>query len=740
MTAGDDLGTLGATFALTCGDWVSGGEQGWPNRMEGRARIAVPARDVLSGGLRREHRHGQAHTVAAPRQVPAPSRHFTNQVRVLAAADQALAAAGEDGPTIVVFRGPPGVGKRETARFWLHKHAEQFPDGHFHADLGASVEENGLESTKLREFLLAVGHDPQVVPDSAEGRAAWFRSWSSGKRVAVSVDKALTPRQVRMLAPGPGPSVMVVTEAGPLAALGVSSAVTFINLEPLEEPAARELFSRLIGEERAAAEPDAVAAVVRICAGFPIALSVVGALLGTFPSRRISRLVTELDDEKRRLQAMSRDAELSVTAVFNTAYQRLSAVGKRCYQVMGLHPGTADFGIDVLVAALGLPEYDVRDAVDELVVVGLVREISDDRYLLHSLVRLHATGLAESTDPLGDQDSVLARMLDFYRRGAVSAGHAVMPHRGWRELLFPDLRVGNHVAAREPWGWLETERQNLSAAVRTAYQQGDLDQVCQLCVMLWPLHERGKYFEDLIRTNELGVDAARQLGNTGVAALLGIQLGFPYLHQGDAERAYVTFSAALEPARACGHRALEASAVESMGLARIAQGMPEESITLLRQNLALAEQIGFPRRTALAQLHLAKVESPPVALQLLQDAGHGFLSLDPPDTYNAAKVALWQGRRLTELGRFDDAERQLAEALATMTEHRKPFDRVQILEAIGDLAGARARVETARERYGEALTTAESYGFAHDAERLRGKISGRCRSAGRDVQGAPGSA
>jgi hypothetical protein len=163
---------------------VSGGEQGVQNFMDGRAEIALQARDI-HGGV---HVHGREYTLPAPRQIPAPTRHFTNQVRVLAAADRALAAGNGDGPIIVVFRGPSGVGKRETARFWLQGRTEQFPDGHFHADLGASVEEDGLESTKLREFLLAVGHDHEVVPDSAEGRAAWFRSWSSGKRVAVSVD------------------------------------------------------------------------------------------------------------------------------------------------------------------------------------------------------------------------------------------------------------------------------------------------------------------------------------------------------------------------------------------------------------------------------------------------------------------------------------------------------------------------------------------------------------------------
>jgi hypothetical protein len=93
---------------------MSGGEQGVRNRMDGRAEIALQARDV-HGGV---HFHGRGHTLAAPRQVPAPTRNFTNQVRVLAAADRAIAAAGGDGPNIVVFRGPPGVGKRETARFW----------------------------------------------------------------------------------------------------------------------------------------------------------------------------------------------------------------------------------------------------------------------------------------------------------------------------------------------------------------------------------------------------------------------------------------------------------------------------------------------------------------------------------------------------------------------------------------------------------------------------------------------
>jgi hypothetical protein len=104
MTAGDGLGTLSTTFGGGVGDCMSGGEQGVHNRMGGRVETAVQARDVQCG----VHFHGREHVLSAPRQIPAPSRHFTNQVRVLAAADRALAATGEDGPAIVVFRGAPG--------------------------------------------------------------------------------------------------------------------------------------------------------------------------------------------------------------------------------------------------------------------------------------------------------------------------------------------------------------------------------------------------------------------------------------------------------------------------------------------------------------------------------------------------------------------------------------------------------------------------------------------------------
>ncbi|SDD97155.1 tetratricopeptide repeat protein [Actinokineospora iranica] len=694
---------------------MSGDESAVRNVVGGNAEIIVQAGQV-TGGV---HFHGRRREPA--RLVPPPTPHFTNQLRVLAEADAAVTAQTQAGPRILVFSGPPGVGKREVARFWLRRHSDLFPDGQFHADLSGGLDDTGLESARLRDFLLAADVDAAAIPDSAEGRAAAFRSWSTGKRVAVSVDKAMTPRQVRMLSPGPGPSVMLVTAAGPLSGLTVRDAVTFIDLAPFSDDAARELLGRMVGTVRTEGEPDAVEALVRLCAGLPIALCVVGALLVARPTRKIARLVAELSDERRRLAALSRDDDLSVTAVFNTAYRRLSPAAQRCYRAFGVHPGMGDVGVDVLLAALG---DGAEDAVDELVSAGLLRSTADERYVPHALVRLHAH---EAAAAAADESAAVAgRMVEHYRRTAVAAGHAAMPLRGWLTAFFGEHLDGTDgtdgTAPDEPAAWLEVERTTLRAVVEQLYDDARFADVCLLAVALWPLHERGKHADDLIEVNTRAVTAARELGRADLLALATTQLGFGYLHGGDSARAHKTFRQAVEAADAAGVVELRATALESLGLAAIAAGREDDAVASLRANLALAEEIGVPRRLALARLHLAKVTGPDESLALLDAALAGFVGLEPVDDYNAAKARLWLGRTLTRLSRFSEARESLDAALAVMRSHRRPFDQAQVLEAIGDLDHASGDTAAATDRYRESLAITESSGFVGEARRVQGKV------------------
>jgi tetratricopeptide (TPR) repeat protein len=690
---------------------VGGDESVVRNTFDGQADIAVQVGHV-EGGINIHSRRKRE----AARLVPAPTPHFTNQVRVLAKTDTAVARAAE--LMTVVYCGLPGVGKREVARFWTSRHTADYPDGLFHADLSHGSDVDGFESAVLREFLLAADVEAAQIPDTAEGRAACFRSWSTGKRVLVSLDDAKSPSQVRMLSPGPGQSVVLVTAAAELTGLSARREVAYIDLSPLEDDAAEELLIRIVGRERIEDEPAAVRSLMATCAGLPIALCVVGAMIAARRRRSIARFVDDLSDERRRLAALSMDDDLSITAVFNMAYRRLNPVAQRCYRLVGVHPGNGDISLDALRAVIGAP---VQSALDELVAAGLLRESEDDRYLSHSLIRLHAKEIAAEPQWQAESEHTLSSLLTYYRDRAAVAGLAMMPQRGWLEMFFAD-DLGGPLPA-EPDRWMADERENLLAVVKSLYQAECLADVCLLAVALWPLHERGKYLDDLVSVNELAVAAAKGLGRPDLLALSSTQLGFGHLHRGDSSQAHKIFVAAVEAAEESGIAALLATAVESGGLAAVAAGDLAAAEPLLRRNLAMAEEIKHDRRLALARLHLAKAVPPDEALALLRASSVGFRELVPADDYNAAKADLWLGRTLTRLHDFTEADQRLADALAVMRFHDKPFDEAHILDAMGDLAAERGADPVPR--YQESLALFESGGFMADTRRVQDKINAR---------------
>nr|MDQ3578385.1 tetratricopeptide repeat protein [Actinomycetota bacterium] len=506
---------------------------------------------------------------------------------------------------------------------------------------------------------------------------------------------------------------------GELTGLGARRAVSYIDLSPLEDDAAEELLSRLIGDDRGLAEADAVRSLLAACAGLPIALCVTGSLIAARPRRGIARLVAELGDERRRLAALSLDDDLSITAVFNMAYRGLTPFAQRCYRIVGTHPGDGDFGVAAVLAAFEAPEREVGTGLDELVAAGLLTEIDDGRYLPHTLIRLHARELA--TESAAEIERALRGVLRYYRDRAVVAGHAMMPGRGWLAMFFAGDLVGSPPA--EPAAWMATERVNLLAVVEALFGDERLLDVCVLAIALWPLHEREKYVDDLVAVNERAVTAAQRLDRPDLVALATVQLGFGALHGGDARRAHAVFDTAVEAAERSGITELIGTAVEATGLAAVAAGDLAAAETLLRRNLAFAVTIGDPRRLALARLHLAKAVSPEESEKLLRQSSIGFLGLDPVDDYNAAKVALWLGRTLTRLRRFEEADGCLAEALAVMRAEVKPFDEAQILEATGELDLERGKSHDAVLRFQESLALFDAGGFMGDVRRVREKLA-----------------
>jgi tetratricopeptide (TPR) repeat protein len=97
-----------------------------------------------------------------------------------------------------------------------------------------------------------------------------------------------------------------------------------LNLDILSDEEARLLLRRRIGSERAEAEPEAVAELIGLCAGLPLALAIVAARACAQPGLSLASVAGELRDESGRLDALDAgDPASSIRTVISWSYQSL---------------------------------------------------------------------------------------------------------------------------------------------------------------------------------------------------------------------------------------------------------------------------------------------------------------------------------------------------------------------------------------------------------------------------------
>jgi hypothetical protein len=87
--------------------------------------------------------------------------------------------------------------------------------------------------------------------------------------------------------------VVLVTARSRLGGL-LGDGAALLAVEPLVDEAATALLTGAIGPERAAGDPASTSALVRLCAGLPLALAMVAARLAARPRWPVGRLVDEL--------------------------------------------------------------------------------------------------------------------------------------------------------------------------------------------------------------------------------------------------------------------------------------------------------------------------------------------------------------------------------------------------------------------------------------------------------------
>src|SRR5262245_57541148 len=98
---------------------------------------------------------------------------------------------------------------------------------------------------------------------------------------------------------------------------------TVIQLTGLADADAVELLASFVDHCRVDTEPAAVARVVEVCEGLPLALAIAGARLRNRPLWPVSNLAARLSDESALLDEFTFGAQ-SVRMVLDTAYRQQS--------------------------------------------------------------------------------------------------------------------------------------------------------------------------------------------------------------------------------------------------------------------------------------------------------------------------------------------------------------------------------------------------------------------------------
>ncbi|MCO5973161.1 tetratricopeptide repeat protein [Actinoallomurus sp. WRP6H-15] len=630
---------------------------------------------------------------------------------------------------LAVITGQGGIGKTTLGLCWLRSVSSGYPDGQLYIDLqGYSgiphlTPEEGLASL-LRSLGVAAGD----VPLAAEEQSALFRSLTTGRRLIIVLDNAVSAAQVRPLLPGNGPNIVIITARRQLSGLAMHGA-TFLDLDPLDHTGARTLLDRMLGSDRTAREAGKARELAELCGRLPLALCTSAARLATRRRWPISRLVDELNDERRRLAALHVDDDLSVRAVFDASYAALPDDAACAYRLLGLHPGP-DFDLAAAAAAAGLDTEAAARVLDVLVDANLLQETDDDRYRFHDLLRLHARSAADRDETPAARGAAIRRIVDHYLRGAAVADVSVIPGRWRLRDHHTDAELLPLLDREDALAWLESERTNLVAVQRLAAEHGHDRETWEVCEALWPLFVYRKHYRDWLATHELGLNAARACGDRRAEARILEQLGSAHLNLKDFAAALDHASRAVALERATDHPTGEATALEIRGLAELALGRPDDAIETFTMSLRLNERLGVRRGMAIMARRLGDAlrtaGRPEDSVRHLVEAREFFHA--DGDPYNEVRSLDSLARSYLELRRVDEAERALRTAVDLSESIGATHEAANAHVALADMAVRRGRPRDERAHLESALAMYEAHG-APDAEEVRTRLA-RIRQSG----------
>ncbi|GAA1247390.1 AfsR/SARP family transcriptional regulator [Streptomyces javensis] len=607
-----------------------------------------------------------------PAQLPAKLADFTGRTAAMDTLRKRLRHAQGTAMTISVVQGLGGVGKTALAVCVAQAVRERFPDGQLFVDLIGHHAQPADPAAVLGTFLRALGTAPAEIPEALPERAALYRSVLADRRVLVLLDNAHDTAQVRPLLPGSPGCAALITSRTPMTGL---DGARVVDLSIMAQSEALALFTRIIGDERAAAEPHACRRAVAACGYLPLAIRIAAARLTTRPAWTVRNLTDRLADAHRRLHEL-RAGDLAVKTSFEFGYTQLGPSQARAFRLLALTYGP-DISLAAATAVLGVTAQEAERLLESLVDTSLLHSPEPGRYRYHDLVRIYARDRAERDEPPTGRAAAMSRMRDFYMASAARVyamgrpGDRLVDH-----LLTTDHPGQDFPDARTALDWLVSEADCLLTCAQQGAkspERGAVRRAADLLLVTRDLVESGTHYLQYEAAARSVGNAAHIAGDTAAEGRARLALAgmFPVTRgqqqaDDEARRAVLLATAAGDPTTAC-------HAVNVRGVVAIYQQRYDDAEAHLREalrgfraddNLACVASV----LSNLSRVHAA-TDRADSAVDLATRGVDLRRSLG--STWRIANGRLALGIALHRAGRHAEAVSELLEALDTFRDNRQ---------------------------------------------------------------------
>ncbi|MFI6099346.1 AfsR/SARP family transcriptional regulator [Lentzea sp. NPDC051213] len=546
-----------------------------------------------------------------PEPVPTPRRSrlpldipdFTGRESEV---DRLVEAIGTRGPAIVTIEGMGGIGKTALAVHVAHRLEDRFPDGRCYVDLrGFTAGTSPMTADAALESLLRqIGVPPEQIPVDLGARHDLWLAEMSQRRVLLVLDNAVDANQVRPLLPGAAGSVVLIASRCHLMAL--EGAVP-VSLDVLPSDDAVALFSRIAGQDRAAAEPDAVADVVALCGGLPLAIRIAASRFRRRPWT-VAYLADQLRDRQRRARAFTAN-ELSVAGVLALSYHHLDADRQELFRLLSVVPG-GDFDAHAAAALTGTDAFDAQDVLEELVECNLLMQRTSDRYCLHDLVRDCARDLADAAHPPDELDTARHRLFDYYLHLADVRGRRSMPgRRGFEpDLTYLPESLPASASEEDDIRQVRAEYKNMVAVADYASANGWHVHAWQLPCLLMPYLTRVGLRSGVLELSRNALRAAQALNDQRGVSMALTNIAFALREAGRNGEVLEFLDQAIAISRELGDLPAAVGGLRDLGAAQVQAGMLDDAATSFTEAVTLARSIGDQRAEVNSTIDLGLVD------------------------------------------------------------------------------------------------------------------------------------